>query len=265
MDSSSRRIEAPRAPVRPDQYNAAAADQRRSNGATSGRAVPRNEGTSAGSPNSTSATSGSPGRSGDRSTPVPTYSRPREDRRATGQAVPRTGPVPDDDHNHHNGYYPYYPGYIYDPYYSFYYSPFYSTRYGYWAPYGYGYGLGYFSYDPFLFGALGYPYYGGGAYDPYFYGGGGSGGGSSSGSSSSQVYPGSGSIRLKVKPTNAEVFIDGLSVGRVDDFDGVFQRLDVPAGPHKVELRADGYRTEQFDVVVTNGETVTYKGEMKHQ
>ena len=81
----------------------------------------------------------------------------------TGKAVPRTGPVPDDDHNHHDGgSYGYYPGYIYNPYYSYYYDPFYSTRYGYWSPYGYGYGLGYFSYDPFLFGAMGY--YGG--YDP---------------------------------------------------------------------------------------------------
>ena len=194
---------------------------------------------------------------------MPAYSRPRDDKKAIGTAVPRTGPVPDDDHNHHGGYYPYYPGYIYDPYYSFYYDPFYSARYGYWAPYGYGYGLGYFSYDPFLFGAFGYPY-SGGAYDPYSYGGGG-GGGSTSASSSSQVYPGSGSIRLKVKPRNAEVFIDGLSVGTIDSFDGVFQRLDVQAGPHKIELRAEGYQTEQFDVIVTNGETVTYKGDMKRR
>jgi hypothetical protein len=234
--------------------------------------VPRNDGgsRSAGSPGATNASAGSDsGRSGaDRSgTAVPAYSRPRDDRNVTGRAVPRTGPIPDDDHNHGSGYYPYYPGYIYDPYYSFYYDPFYSARYGYWAPYGYGYGLGYFSYDPFLFGAFGYPY-SSGAYDPYSYGGGGyggGGGGSSSGSSSSQVYPGSGSIRLKIKPRNAEVFIDGLSVGRIDSFDGVFQRLDVQAGPHKIELRAEGYQTEQFDVIVTNGETVTYKGDLKHR
>jgi len=267
MDSSSQR-QAPREPVRPERYDAG--DQRRGNGASSGRAVPRNDGgsRSAGSPGATNASAGSDsGRSGaDRSgTAVPAYSRPRDDRNVTGKAVPRTGPIPDDDHNHGSGYYPYYPGYIYDPYYSFYYDPFYSARYGYWAPYGYGYGLGYFSYDPFLFGAFGYPYSAGG-YDPYSYGGGGyAGGGSSSGSSSSQVYPGSGSIRLKIKPRNAEVFIDGLSVGRIDSFDGVFQRLDVQAGPHKIELRAEGYQTEQFDVIVTNGETVTYKGDLKHR
>lgn len=267
MDNSSSRAESPRAPVHPEQHNRAeAADQRRSNGATSGRAVPRNEGSAAGSPNSTSASAGSDGRSRDRSsTAVPAYSRPRDDRNVTGTAVPRRGPVPDDDHNH--GYYPSYPSYIYDPYYSFYYDPFYSTRYGYWAPYGYGYGLGYFSYDPFLFGAFGYPYYSGysGGYDPYYGGGSVGGGASSGGSSSSQVYPGSGSIRLKIKPRNAEVFIDGLSVGTIDSFDGVFQRLDVQAGPHKVEIRADGYQAEQFDVIVTAGETVTYKGDMKRR
>src|SRR6476620_6557847 len=95
MDGSSHRAETPRAPIRPEQYNRAeAGDQRRSNGATSGRAVPRNEGSAAGSPNSTSASSGSDGRSRDRSsTAVPAYSRPRDGRNATGQAVPRTGAV----------------------------------------------------------------------------------------------------------------------------------------------------------------------------
>ncbi len=66
-----------------------------------------------------------------------------------------------------------------------------------------------------------------------------------------QVYHGAGSLRLKIKPRNAEVFIDGFYVGRIDSFDGVFQRLDVQAGPHKIELRAEGYQTEQFDVMVT--------------
>jgi len=267
MDNQSQRYEAPRAPVHPSRFDAAdSGDQRRGNGSTSGRAVPRSEsgGSAASSPNAGSAKSGSDGsRSGDRSSgAVPAYSRPRDDRNVTGKAVPRTGPVPDDDHHHGSGYYPgYYPGYIYDPYYSFYYDPFYSTRYGYWSPYGYGYGLGYFSYDPFLFGAM--SYYGG--YDPSFngYGGGGAGGGSST--SSSQVYPGAGSLRLKVKPRNAEVFIDGFSVGTIDGFDGVFQRLDVQAGPHKVELKADGYQTEQFDVIVKDGETITYKGDMKRR
>ena len=34
-----------------------------------------------------------------------------------------------------------------------------------------------------------------------------------------------GSLRLKVKPREASVYVDGYFAGRVDDFDGMFQRL----------------------------------------
>ena len=154
----------------------------------------------------------------------------------------------------------YYPGVIYDPYYYGYgyYDPYYSRRYSsYWSPFGYGYGLGYFAYDPYMFGS---PY--GAGYDPYgaSYGSGGYG----SGSYSTQQYPGeTGSIRLKVKPNNAQVFIDGYYVGLVDSFDGAFQRLGIEAGAHKVEIRADGYETAQLEVMVMPRETVTYKGDLK--
>jgi len=153
---------------------------------------------------------------------------------------------------------------IYDPYYS-YYDPFYAGRRysSYWSPYGYGYGFGYFSYDPFLFGGYGYNGYG---YDPYGYSGYGSGGyegyAGSQGYGSGSTYRDVGSVRLKVKPNNAQVYVDGYLVGVVDSFDGTFQRLSVEAGPHRVELKADGYEPVQFEVMVTPGETVTYKGEM---
>ena len=66
-----------------------------------------------------------------------------------------------------------------------------------------------------------------------------------------------------MKPSNAQVYIDGYYVGVVDSFDGAFQRLGIEAGAHKVEIRAEGYETAQFDVMVMPGETVTYKGELK--
>ena len=66
-----------------------------------------------------------------------------------------------------------------------------------------------------------------------------------------------------MKPNNAQVFIDGYYVGLVDSFDGAFQRLGIEAGAHKVEIRAEGYETAQLDVMVTPGETVTYKGDLK--
>jgi PEGA domain-containing protein len=256
MGGNSSSYESPRAPMHPDRASRAeAAEQRRSGGTSTGRAVPRGEsgGRSAGSAGSTNATSGSESQpsSEGRNRAVPTYSRPRDGRNPVGTAVERTTPLPDG--NNHNVYYP---GVIYNPGYSYYYDPYYSNRYSYWSPYGYGYGLGYFSYDPFLFSGMGYPgYYGGGAYDPYY-----GGGGYSSGYS--QSYRDVGSLRLKVKPSNAQVYIDGYYVGVIDSFDGVLQRLRVEAGTHRVELRAEGYEPVQFEVMITPGDTITYKGEM---
>ncbi len=179
---------------------------------------------------------------------VPEYSRPRDGRNATGTAVERREPIPG------NGGSIYYPGiyYPYDPFYSNYYGSYYS-RFGYypysqyWMP-GYGFGLGYFAYDPFMFG---------GGYGGYDYGGGYASGGYSS------QYRDVGNIRLKVKPSNAQVYVDGYFVGVVDSFDGVFQKLGIESGAHRVELRAEGYETVQFEVLITPGETVTYKGELK--
>ena len=51
------------------------------------------------------------------------------------------------------------------------------------------------------------------------------------------------SVRLDVKPKEAEVYVDGYYAGVVDDFDGTFQRLRVEPGEHEIELWLDGYRT----------------------
>jgi hypothetical protein len=143
------------------------------------------------------------------------------------------------------GFYPSYPSYPYYPYYP--YNP-----WGFWGP-GYGFGLGYLAYDPW-FGAGGYGFgnvYGGGY---------GSGGG---GYSVSQGYRDNGSLRLKINPKQAQIFVDGYYVGVVDSYDGAFQKLGLDGGDHKIELKADGYEPLAFDVLITPGETVTYKGEMK--
>ena len=263
MGGNAPSYESGRAPVHPDRaaQRAEAAEQRRGGGTSSGHAVPRGEsgGRTAGSGGSTSggSTSASPSSerepSQGRSRSVPTYSRPRDGRNPVGTAVERTTPIPN-----HGGVY--YPGVIYDPSYSYYgYDPYYS-RYSYWSPYGYGYGLGYFSYDPFLFSGLGYSSYYGGMYDPSSYYG---GGGYSSGYS--QGYRDVGNLRLKVKPSNAQVHIDGYYVGVVDSFDGALQRLRVEGGKHRVELTAEGYEPVQFDVMIIPGDTITYKGEMKRR
>jgi hypothetical protein len=179
---------------------------------------------------------------------VPSWARSRGDHPGTDTAVDRVGPRPPrsaGDRTPSGG------GGYYDPYYyggfgygfgfcnqGFYGYPFYS-------PFGFGYGIpsGYF--DPFYS-------------DPYDYGAG-------YGAYSSRVYGGhdEGSLKLKVKPRNAKVYVDGYYAGVVDDFDGAFQKLTLNGGRHKVELRADGYETTEFDVLITPEQTVTFSGDMK--
>jgi hypothetical protein len=82
-------------------------------------------------------------------------------------------------------------------------------------------------YDPFVWGFYGwYPY---GPLPPYAY--------------YPRYYADASSVRIQVKPREAEVYLDGYFVGRVDDFDGFSQRLTVPPGEHALEIYLDGYRT----------------------
>jgi hypothetical protein len=138
-----------------------------------------------------------------------------------------------------------------------------------WGLYGpgYGFGLGYLFYNPYSYGGYGYgfgdPYgYGGYGYGGGGYGGGGYGGGGG-GYAISQSYRDTGSLRLKIDPKQAKVYIDGAFVGEVNAFDGAFQKLSLEAGSHRVELKADGFAPTEFEVLITPGETVTYKGDLK--
>jgi len=129
----------------------------------------------------------------------------------------------------------------------------------YYYPYYYGYrpglsiGLG-FGY-PYYYGAYGYPYYGSYGYG-YSYGGyypayGGYGYVAPRGG-----YSAYGGVRIQGAPRNAEVYVDGGYAGVVDDYDGVFQRLDLEPGSHEIEIRSNG-RPLTYDVNVTPGQTVT--------
>ena len=116
-------------------------------------------------------------------------------------------------------------------------------------PWGWG-GLGFGGYYAGYYGGL----YDSWGYDPYQGGGYPSGG-----------YGGydEGSLRIRVKPREASVYIDGYFAGQVDDFDGVFQRLHIDSGPHRVEIRADGYEPLTFEINIQPSRTVTYKGELQ--
>ncbi len=215
-----------------------------SGGGSSGRSTPS---TPASTPSTRSRRGGSE-RSGGAVT-VPSYSRPRDGAPVTGRAVPRSsiGTLP-----------PIISGPIY-----------WGNNSWYFYPWGYGaMGLGYL-WDPWLWS--GYGYYGGGypywgdtwAGSGYGYGYGNYGGsGGYSASSSIQGPEATGGLRLKVKPRNAEVHVGGYFAGKVDDFDGAFQKLKLPAGPHQVDIKADGYETLTLDVLIVEDEVTTYQGDL---
>lgn len=168
-------------------------------------------------------------------TPGRAVERDRGGRQSYGTAVARRYPprAPYRGYVPRGGwYYPYYPlsyGFFWDPWWG-YGSPY--GGYGYGAGYGYGRGYGYG-------GGYGYGVYSGPAY---------------------QVY---GGLRLKVKPREAEVFVDGYYAGTVDDFDGAFQQLNLDVGPHRIEVRLAGYEPVSFEIRTQPGEKITYKGELK--
>jgi hypothetical protein len=67
------------------------------------------------------------------------------------------------------------------------------------------------------------------------------------------------SARLEVKPRNAQVYLDGYLVGVVDQFDGMFQRLDTPPGEHELVAYLKGYNSYHQKVVFRPGESYHFK------
>ncbi len=77
--------------------------------------------------------------------------------------------------------------------------------------------------------------------------------------------PYTGYLRLKVKPREAEVYVDGYYVGLVDHFDGVFQRLRLQEGPHHVEVRHPGFQSLELEVLIVARSKVTYEARLEPQ
>lgn len=165
--------------------------------------------------------------------PVPAQNRPRGDRPVSGYAVPRGTIVDKGKETANNGAYNGYYGY---------------TPFGY-EPFGYGY-YGFSYYDPWFNPYFWSPYYSWG-WDPSVSG------------APSYVEESTGGIKLKVKPKDAEVYVDGYYQGPVDAFDGALQSMRLKTGTHRLEIRAKGYESLFLDVRVIPGRTVTYSGELK--
>lgn len=156
------------------------------------------------------------------------------------------------------------------PYSYGYYDPFYSPYgYGYPDPYSYGNpypaqaypypSSGYPSYpaNGSPYPSTGYPSDPGPAYPQY-----------PTGSGSVGVQPGSGQqnmggVSFDITPVTAEVFIDGTFAGTVGQFTSTSQPLGLAQGQHRIEIRAAGYRTIDFDANIVPGQVIPYQGTME--
>jgi hypothetical protein len=75
-------------------------------------------------------------------------------------------------------------------------------------------------------------------------------------------YPDS-SLRIKVKPKDASVYVDGYYAGKVEDYDGAFQRLHVPPGQHEIVVYLDGFRSLHERLYLTPNSTRTIDGDLE--
>jgi len=112
----------------------------------------------------------------------------------------------------------------------------------------YGFNLGFSFGSMYGYNSYGYPYY------PYDY--------ASNAYGQNYANPYMGSLRLKMKPRDAKVFVDGYYVGLVDHFDGFSQRLRLEEGKYHIEIHHPEYLQIDFDVLIVGGQTVTFEGHM---
>jgi len=72
-----------------------------------------------------------------------------------------------------------------------------------------------------------------------------------------------GGVQLDIQPWNADVYVDGRRAGRVEQFRGYYQHLELPAGPHLIAIVASGYEPMLFSVTVVPGRTLTSRATLQ--
>jgi hypothetical protein len=72
-----------------------------------------------------------------------------------------------------------------------------------------------------------------------------------------------GGLALETLPDAAQVYVDGFYVGLVEEFGLRGRPLDLTTGAHHVEVRAPGYQTLTFSVMITANDVVRYRGNMQ--
>jgi PEGA domain len=69
-------------------------------------------------------------------------------------------------------------------------------------------------------------------------------------------------VKLSVAPQRAAVFVDGIFVGHVAEFDGVGRALLVAPGPRKITMSLTGYQTFETEVALVANQKFKIKTEL---
>jgi hypothetical protein len=72
-----------------------------------------------------------------------------------------------------------------------------------------------------------------------------------------------GGLSFTITPVNAAVFVDGVYVGTADEFGPSAQPLGLAPGRHRIEIRANGFRTMAFDADVVTGQVMPYQAALQ--
>lgn len=72
-----------------------------------------------------------------------------------------------------------------------------------------------------------------------------------------------GGLVFETLPDMAQVYVDGFYVGLAQEFGLRGRAIDLTAGAHQVELRAAGYETLAFSVLIAPNEILRYRGDMQ--
>src|SRR5580658_8563939 len=69
-------------------------------------------------------------------------------------------------------------------------------------------------------------------------------------------------VKIAVNPSRAAVFLDGLFVGHVGEFEGAGRGMLVAPGPHRIRIALPGYQTFETDINPTANQKVEIKTEL---
>lgn len=69
-------------------------------------------------------------------------------------------------------------------------------------------------------------------------------------------------IKLDVKPNRAAVFVDGVYVGHIAEFEGVGRAMLVAPGRHKIMISLPGYRNFETEIDLVANQKSTIKTEL---